>query len=77
MKDLLTFIVKKITASDEFEIEEGTEEGGRFLYSISASPTIMGMIIGKAGRNIKMIRSLAKIRAVIEGISVNVVAVEK
>ena len=73
MKDLLTFIVKGITGKDNFEITEETE-GERSHFLIKVHEDSVGIIIGKEGKTIKAIRSLLKVRAILEkkGVSVSV-----
>ena len=73
MKDLLEFIVKSITGSDAVEVEE-VETDGRTELTIYAEPEIIGIIIGKAGKTIKAIRNLLKVRAILEkkGVIINV-----
>jgi uncharacterized protein len=65
MKNLLEFLCKQITDSDEVKIEENEAEGA-FTYTIHAPKEIMGLLIGKGGKTIRAIRSLAKARAIIE-----------
>ncbi|HEX6977384.1 MAG TPA: KH domain-containing protein [Patescibacteria group bacterium] len=76
MKDLLSFLINKITNSSEFEISE-TEEEGRVIYNVKSDPSIIGLIIGKSGRTIKNIRKILSVRAVLEGKSVAVSVEEK
>ncbi len=76
MKDLLTYLIKNI-AGDDFEIKEEEVDGGRVNFEVKADPSIIGLIIGKAGKTIKMLRKILSIRAVIESKSVNISVVEK
>ncbi len=76
MKDLLTFLIKKITNSEGFSVEEAEEEG-RTVLKVNAEPSIIGLIIGKSGRTIKNIRKILSIKAVLEGKSVAISVVEK
>lgn len=73
MKDLLTFILKGITGKKDLEIVEETE-GERIHFLVKAPEEIIGIIIGKEGKTIKAIRSLLKVRAILEkkGVSVSV-----
>ena len=71
MKELLTFLVEKITGNKAFEIQE-TDEEGRVDYLVSAPEEIVGMIIGKGGKTIKTIRNLLKVRATLEKKAVSV-----
>ena len=76
MKDLLTFLIKKITKSDDFSTSE-TEEEGRSILKVLADPSIIGLIIGKGGRTIKNIRKILSVRAVLEGKAVAISVEEK
>ncbi|EKD62951.1 MAG: hypothetical protein ACD_52C00004G0003 [uncultured bacterium] len=71
MKELLSFIVKNITASDAFTIDENVD-GSKHIYIIRVKPELFGIVIGKEGRTIKSIRNLAKVRAVVENKSISV-----
>jgi predicted RNA-binding protein YlqC (UPF0109 family) len=71
MKDLLDYIIREATGSDEFTIEEELE-GSKIKFIIKADPSIVGLIIGKGGKTIKSIRNIVKVRAVIEKVSVNI-----
>ena len=75
MKDLITFLVKNITGSEDFEVEE-REENSFTSFTIRAKGEYIGMVIGKGGKTIKMIRNLAKVRATLEKKSVNLTVEE-
>ena len=62
MKKLTEFIVKNITGSEDFEVDEVTE-GDRVTLFINASPDIVGLIIGKEGKTIKNIRRIVSVKA--------------
>jgi len=73
MKKLLEFLVKNITGSDEFTVNEQTNDN--FInYSIKTKPENMGLLIGKGGMTIKTIRNLLRVRATLEkkGVSVSI-----
>ena len=76
MIDLLKFLIAKITNSDDFEISEAPE-GEKINFTVSANPSIIGLIIGKGGKTIKNIRKILSIRAVLENKSVNISVTEK
>jgi len=76
MRKLLEFLVKGVTGTDDFEIEEN-EEGGRTEYVIHANPDYVGRIIGKGGKTIKAIRNLLKVRATLEKKAVGLSVIEK
>ena len=71
MKDLLNFLVKKITGVEDFEISEINEDSFT-TFIIKTKPGTAGLIIGKGGRTIKTIRNLLKIRATLEKKGVNI-----
>ena len=73
--NLVTFLVKNITGSDDFEVEEKVD-GGLITYVIKEKPDYIGMIIGKGGKTIKTIRNLVKVRATLEKKSVNLIVEE-
>ena len=62
MKDLLTYIIKNITGSEDFSVDE-SEDGERVTLEVKASSEIVGMIIGKGGATIKSIRNLLRVKA--------------
>lgn len=76
MKDLLSFLIEKITQSTKFDVSESTEEG-KTTFLVSAEPAIVGLIIGKEGKTIKNIRKIVAIRAVLENKSVNISVSER
>ena len=71
MKDLLNFLIKKVTGIDDFEISETTEDNYT-RFTIKTKPGTAGLIIGKGGKTIKTIRNLLKIRATLEKKGVNI-----
>ena len=67
MKDLLLVILQNITLHpEEVSIDEEVI-GNRFTYTITVNPSDMGRVIGRQGKVIKSIRSLAHIVAVRHG----------
>jgi predicted RNA-binding protein YlqC (UPF0109 family) len=76
MKELISFLVEKITGCKDFVIEENLENS-RVDYLIKAPKEIVGMIIGKGGKTIKIIRNLVKVRATLEKKMVGVAVEEK
>ena len=69
MKKLLEFLLKKITGSSDFTIEE-TKEDSRTDFNVLANPDIIGIIIGKNGRTIKAIQNILRVKARLEKTSV-------
>ena len=77
MKDLLEFIIKSIVSKpDEVKIEEMSPAEGYVNLSLRVAPEDMGTVIGKQGKIIKAIRNLVRIKAIKEGVRVNVELVE-
>ena len=70
-KKLLEFIVQNITGSNDFSIEEETD-GEHVALTVSANPSIIGLIIGKEGRTIKNIRKIISVKATLLKKVVNV-----
>lgn len=69
MKELITYLIKSLTQSDNFKIEE-SEEDGKVSYTIKADPEIIGIIIGKGGSTIRAIRHIVRIKATLDNKSV-------
>ncbi|MBX4205772.1 KH domain-containing protein [Candidatus Microgenomates bacterium] len=76
MKNLLDFLLKNITGSDDFSIEE-TEENDRVTFQVIADKEIIGLIIGKEGKTIKTLRKVLSIPATLNQKSVNISVTEK
>ena len=75
MKELLLFILKNLTGSEDFEIEEEVEEG-KVNLMVKAPAELSGLIIGKQGKTIKNIRRLVSVRAALEDRVVNISLLE-
>lgn len=74
MKDLLEFLAKSVTGDEKVEVSEESEEGQTVL-TIKAPKDKIGLLIGKAGKTIRALRLLVKVRATLEkkGVTINVV----
>jgi len=68
MKNLLEFIVNHLVDHPEDVKVDELESPEGFTYTIHVNPEDMGKIIGKNGRIIQSVRTLAKVRAVKEHI---------
>jgi predicted RNA-binding protein YlqC (UPF0109 family) len=76
MKDLVEYVVKSLVeAPDDVSIEEFEEDNETVLEVTVAGPD-MGRVIGKSGRVINAIRTLAQIAAAKQGTRVSVELVE-
>lgn len=76
MTDLIKFLIQKITGSEDFTVEETQDEEGE-VFLVKAKKEIIGLIIGKEGKNIKNIRRIASIKGVLENKGVNIKVIEK
>ena len=73
MNDLLNYLIKSIvTNPDAVEIEAGQEYEGFTPYTITVDPEDMGIAIGKSGKTIRAIRTLARLRGVVTGKKVRI-----
>lgn len=64
MNDLLTTILKNITTKPDAVSVVMAPEGDVEVYTISVDPEDVGRVIGKSGKVIRAIRSLAHVAAV-------------
>lgn len=71
MKELLEFILKGITGNEKIAVTEN-EESGHVNLTVDAPDELLGIIIGKGGRTIKMIRNLIRVRGTLEKKSVSI-----
>ena len=73
MKDLLSFLIKNIIGSDDFEVSEKVD-GNHINLDVVAKPDVIGLIIGREGKTIKSLRKILSVRAVREDktVSINV-----
>ena len=68
MKNLLEYLVIHLVSDPEdVRVEEHEDDRG-MVYTLHVHPEDMGRVIGKGGSVIQAIRTIAKIRAVKEGI---------
>lgn len=71
MKDLVEYIVKGIVSNPEAVAVDEQNSGGEVLLLLSVDTKDMGIVIGRAGQTIKAIRKLLAVRAMAEGVRVN------
>ena len=71
MIELLEYITQNITGDTRIKIEE-QNAGDLTIYTIKSPKEVMGMLIGKEGRTIRAIRTLARTRAIVDGAKIAV-----
>ncbi len=72
MRNFLEYLlVHLVNHPDAVEVEEN-EADGLHEYSLKVHPEDVGRIIGKQGRTIQAIRTLAKVRAIQDNIRVRI-----
>lgn len=73
MKELLEFMLKGVLGEEKFEVAE-TDDQGRVVYTVKTAQENIGLVIGKAGKMIKNLRNILKVRATLEkkAVSINV-----
>jgi len=73
MTETLQFIVSSIVDHpDDVKIEEQENEDGIINLIINANKEDIGKIIGKEGKVIRSIRNIMKIKAMKQGVRINV-----
>jgi predicted RNA-binding protein YlqC (UPF0109 family) len=76
MKDLVEYVIRSLVeAPDEVSVEE-FEESGETVLEVTVAGSDMGRVIGKSGRVINAIRTLAQVAAAKQGTRVSVELVE-
>lgn len=76
MKDLVEYIIKNIVNNpDDISVEESSDNGNIDL-KLKVNPQDMGLVIGKGGQIIKSLRRLLTVRAISEGVRVNLELIE-
>ena len=71
MEQLLEYIIKEITGEAPASIEK-SEEGEVINFIVTVDKAHMGTLIGKNGRMINAIRTLARTKAGKENLRINV-----
>jgi predicted RNA-binding protein YlqC (UPF0109 family) len=73
MKEYIEFLVKQIVSHpDNVTVMEVKDDESSYTYTINVDKEDMGVLIGKEGRTIKSLRTLAKVKAVKDGVRVNI-----
>jgi predicted RNA-binding protein YlqC (UPF0109 family) len=76
MEKLLSFLIKKITGSTDFNIKENLQDN-HLTLEVAADKKIIGLIIGKEGKTIKSLRKILAVKAVGLDQTVSIEVVEK
>lgn len=77
MKDFIAWLVKAIVDNPEKVTVTESEDNGQLTFRLSVAAEDMGKVIGRGGKIIKSIRSLARVRGAKEKKRVNVVLLEQ
>jgi uncharacterized protein len=77
MKNLLEFLLIHLVDHPEDVKVETSEDDRGSVFTLHVHPDDMGRVIGKGGVLIQSIRTIAKIRAVKEGIRAHIVLAEQ
>jgi hypothetical protein len=73
LKDLILVLTKSLVDDpSQVSVEEMADDRGEVVYEIRVAPDDMGKVIGRQGRVIKAIRTVAKAAAIRTGKRVNV-----
>lgn len=75
MRELLEYILKGITGNKKINVSEN-EENGHINLSVDLPNDLMGIVIGKGGKTIKMIRNILRVRATLEKKTVSIILPE-
>ena len=76
MEQLLTFLAQEITGASSINVTK-EERDGMFIYTITLPKEFVGQLIGKDGRVVSSIRTLAAVRAAKENMRVGIEVKEK
>ncbi len=71
MQELLEYLVKELTGSEEITVEQ-TEEESLNVYTITAPQSVMGLLIGREGKIIRAVRTLARARAIVDQVGITI-----
>jgi uncharacterized protein len=76
MKDLVLYIVKSIVSNPDAVVVNEEAIDREVRLELQVAPEDMGIIIGKAGQNIKAIRKLLTVRAMADNVRVYLQLIE-
>ena len=76
MKDLVEYVVKSLVEEPDEVSIEAFEESNETVLELTVAGSDMGRVIGKSGRVINAIRTLAQVSAAKQGTRVSVELIE-
>lgn len=77
MKDFIEYLVKQIVSNPQaVVVDETVVEDNIFVYTIHVADEDIGVVIGKAGRNINSLRNMAKAKAIRDNTRVRVIVAD-
>jgi predicted RNA-binding protein YlqC (UPF0109 family) len=76
MEKLLKFLLKETLSITDFKIQL-SEDNSIKTYELIVPAESMGLVIGKKGRTIKMLRNLLKVRAILDKEKFNLMVTSK
>lgn len=72
MRELVEFLARELVDDpDSVSVTESTDQRG-VLLTVRVAPDDMGKVIGRGGRTAKAIRSVVRVAATRQGVSVHV-----
>lgn len=77
MKNLLEFLLIHLVDNPDAVSIETSMDGDTEIFTLHVAPEDMGKVIGKQGKVINSIRTLARVRAVKEGKHISVVLADE
>jgi uncharacterized protein len=76
MKEFIEYILKSfVNKPDEVKVEE-VMEGETYFYKLTVADDDMGIVIGKEGKTINSLRSLARAKAIKDNVRIKIDLVE-
>lgn len=75
MEELLSFLAKGITGEKNITVAS-EDQNGFTNFNIVAPKEAIGLLVGKAGKTIRAIRNILKVRAILEKKAVGVMVSE-
>lgn len=76
MEKLLDYLVRNTLGLTDFEIKSTTSDEAN-VYELVVPNDSIGLVIGKKGRTIKMLRSLLKVKAILNKERFNLIITPK